>query len=214
MRSSSASVVSILADTAAAEQAARPVLIRETGEILIQRVVRAAHEQKKGAGVIIHPSGIIATNAHTVHDASRITVKMQSGSIVPADVMAVDFSLDLVLLKISAPAIQSIIWGNSDDLRMNEPVFAIGNSDILKNTFIEGRISGALINTAEGQNPNNMLQIDFKVYPGDSGSPVFNRQGQFVGMISAGGALNGKPASFAISSNSIRNMLNQALSKA
>ncbi len=98
-----------------------------------------------GSGVIIDPSGLVLTNSHVVFHRQSITVTLDNGTQLPATVVGADPILDLALLRISTPsdgALPGAVLGDSDELRVGEEVFAIGNPMGLDQTMTRGIVSG------------------------------------------------------------------------
>ena len=179
-------------------------------------LLRPATWTRTGAGIIINAGGMLAVNAHTVNHAARITVITDGHAAYPAKLLYIDPALDLALLKIEPAApLAALPLGDSDQLRLRSAVFSIGNSPLLKNTLSEGRLTGIGIPRTRGHESKSprtqLLQVSFNVYPGDSGSPVFNEAGEVVGIISAAIPRRGKTA-FAIPSNFISRAFSGGLS--
>ncbi len=169
--------------------------------------IRPTKWTRRGAGILIHASGLIATNAHTSNQAARITVFLADNHPYPAKTVFMDTTQDLALLKIEANVtLPALRLADSDQLALRTPVYTIGNSELTKNTLSEGRLTGIGVSRGQSQKIKNpqarLLQVSFNVYPGDSGSPVMNASGDVVGIISAAAQRRGKTA-FAVPSNFI-----------
>lgn len=157
--------------------------------------------EKTGAGVIIDPSGIIVTNAHTVAGAKKIAIRTNDGQEVPANLLGGSGQDDIVLLKVEAGVLPYSILADAGLLRPGDTVYSVGNSVFLNQTISEGVLLG--IGERE-QHPGGeaepvLLRINFKVYPGDSGTPIFGRSGNLYG-ITVGNAAN---SAIAVSSSRI-----------
>lgn len=170
--------------------AAKPYLIKETGEILIARDVKGFKYDRVGAGVVIDPSGLILTNAHTVQQAGRITVTLHDQTQLGAELVHLAPDSDFALLKVHPnEPLPAIHFADSDGLDFDHIVYSIGNSELLKNTISEGKIIGfgqAQAGKKPGDPKYDMLEINFGLYKGDSGTPVMNNQGELLGFITAG----------------------------
>jgi serine protease Do len=138
-----------------------------------------------GSGFIISGDGFILTNNHVVAKADKIKVKVASGKEYDAEVKGRDPNTDLALIKIKAEdTLPSVRLGDSDKLRVGDWVFAIGNPFGLDHTVTAGIVSakGRVI----GAGPyDNFIQTDASINPGNSGGPLFNLDGEVVGINTA-----------------------------
>lgn len=181
-----------------------------TGRILNRKPIKAFQYEKSGGGVIIDKSGIIATNAHTLQGAMQILVTLHDGRQYTAEPIFVAPGQDIVLIRIqTGEDLPSLKFADSDALKFQSTVYSIGSSELLDNTISEGIITG-LGQSRSAPGPGDpkiaMLQINFKVYPGDSGSPVLDSEGRLLGMTVAG-RTTGRQATLAIPANTIRKAL-------
>ena len=146
--------------------------------------------QAAGTGFIISTDGQIATNAHVVADATKITVKFADGSTAPAKVLGVDRTDDLAVVKVDKAGLTALPLGKSSNLRIGEPVVAIGNALDLTGgpTATEGIVSALdrTIDTNDGEHLTHLLQTDAAINPGNSGGPLLTLDGEVVGINSAG----------------------------
>lgn len=172
---------------------------------------REATPRKKrslGSGFIISGDGYILTNDHVVDNADIITVQLAGGKTYSATIQGIDPKLDLALLKIdSDEKLPSVKLGNSDKLEIGEWVMAIGNPFGLEQTVTVGIVSakGRVI----GAGPyDNFIQTDASINPGNSGGPLFNTQGEVVGINTAIVA-GGQGIGFAIPINTATTILPQ-----
>ena len=183
----------------------------QTGRILVlDRGTTLATYQRNGAGVIIDSSGVIVTNAHTINQAERVQVLLSNGAKVNARVVRFAKDLDLALLKIDAPvALPSIRLADSSQILLNQEIFSVGSSPLLKEAISGGKIIG-LASSRNAQYSNDyesdFFETSLTIYKGDSGGPLFNRSGELVGLMTAK-MLSKDNSSFAISSNKIRRYL-------
>lgn len=172
----------------------------------IQRQVYNAY----GSGVIITTDGYILTNNHVVQDAERITVTLNDRRELPARLVGNDPATDLAVIKIDAEGLTYLPFGNSDQVRVGEPVLAIGNPFNLTSTVTSGIISAKARNMHIIDNPRSsetplesFLQTDAAVNSGNSGGALVNSKAELVGVVTAIASGNGNYIgySFAIPSN-------------
>lgn len=138
-------------------------------------------EQSLGSGFIIEEDGYILTNAHVVARADEIRVKLADNRTFKAKVIGSDARTDIALLKIEAKGLPKVAIGSSKATRVGEWVLAIGSPFGLESTVTAGIVS------AKGRNlPNEndvrFIQTDAAVNPGNSGGPLFNLNGQVIGV--------------------------------
>jgi len=137
-----------------------------------------------GSGFIISADGYVVTNNHVVQEASEVVVKLRNGKEYKAKVIGTDEKLDVGLLKIDAKGLHTVHLGDSDKLRVGDWVVAIGNPFGLEQTVTAGIVSakGRVI----GAGPyDSFIQTDAAINPGNSGGPLFNAQGEVVGINTA-----------------------------
>jgi len=137
-----------------------------------------------GSGFIISHDGFVVTNNHVVDHADEIVVKTRDGSEYNAKVIGRDSKLDIALLKIKGKDFSTVKFGNSDKLRVGNWVLAIGNPFGLEQTVTAGIVSakGRVI----GAGPyDDFIQTDASINPGNSGGPLFNVNGEVVGINTA-----------------------------
>lgn len=139
-----------------------------------------------GSGFIISSDGYIVTNYHVVEGASTLTVTLYDGKEYPATVVGYEATNDVALLKIDATGLTAVSIGDSDSLAVGDQVSAIGNPlGELTYTMTVGYISALdrVINT-DGT-PINMMQTDAAINSGNSGGPLFDSNGNVVGITTA-----------------------------
>jgi len=173
---------------------------------------RAPHRlQGSGSGVIISPDGSILTNNHVVDGAQEVTVTMADKQEYKARVIGRDAKTDLAVLKIAAPgALPVAPMGSSTDLKVGEWVVAIGNPFGLGHTVTAGIVSakGRVI----GAGPyDDFIQTDAPINPGNSGGPLFNMNGEMVGITTAIIA-SGQGIGFAIPADLAKPLIPQLVS--
>ena len=137
-----------------------------------------------GSGFIISPDGYVLTNAHVVADASEVTVKLTDRREFAAKVIGVDKRSDVALIKIPATNLPSVHFGDSSRLRPGQWAIAIGSPFGFENSVTAGVISatGRPLPDDNGQSYVPYIQTDAAVNPGNSGGPLFNIDGQVVGI--------------------------------
>jgi len=140
-----------------------------------------------GSGFILDKDGYVMTNHHVIDNATEVLVTLQDKRQFEARIVGSDPRVDLALLKIKTekggvPAgLVPVPFGNSDAVRIAEPVFAVGNPFGLQHTVTTGIISAK--NRTIGVGPfDNFLQTDASINPGNSGGPLFNFKGEVIGI--------------------------------
>ncbi|MBM4201724.1 MAG: Do family serine endopeptidase, partial [Gammaproteobacteria bacterium] len=134
-----------------------------------------------GSGFVIRPDGLILTNAHVVDGASEVTVKLTDKREFPAKIIGIDKPTDLALLKIDAKDLRAVKLGNPEHTGVGDWVVAIGSPFGFENTVTAGIVSAKSRSLPEeGYVP--FLQTDVAVNPGNSGGPLFNLQGEVIGI--------------------------------
>lgn len=166
-----------------------------------------------GSGVVVHEEGYVMTNAHVIEQANNIKVIFSNGYEFPATVIAQDEDKDVAVVKIQTPKkLPFIHLGRSDDLMIGETVIAIGNPLGYSNTLTSGILSAVDrdIQVSEGTWLRGLIQTDAPINPGNSGGPLFNINGDLIGINTAiaAGADN---IGFAISVDTIVDNLRQML---
>jgi len=143
-----------------------------------------------GSGVIIDPAGLILTNFHVVSDRQVITVTLDDGTSLAAQLVGGDPIFDLALLRIPPPSsgkLPAATLGDSDRVRVGEEVLAIGNPLGLDQTLTRGIVSA--VNRILPETPFSlmepMIQTDTPINPGNSGGPLLNRCGEVIGITTA-----------------------------
>ena len=135
----------------------------------------------EGSGFIVSPDGYILTNAHVVENADEVTVKTTDRREYTAKVVGVDEQTDVALLKIEAKNLPTVRLGDPAKLRPGEWVVAIGSPFGFENSVTAGIVS-ATSRAMPGGNYTPFIQTDVAVNPGNSGGPLFNMNGEVVGI--------------------------------
>jgi S1-C subfamily serine protease len=175
--------------------------------------------QHRGSGFVIDKAGHVVTNYHVVESAAEINVSFSNRDTVEADLVGVDPSTDLALLRVDArsSALTPLSLGNSDSVRVGDEVVAIGNPFGLDRTVTFGIVSGL---QREIRAPNTfaidqVIQTDAPINEGNSGGPLLSMRGQVIGVntqirtadIGSGNVGIG----FAVPSNTVKDVVAQLL---
>ncbi len=137
-----------------------------------------------GSGFIIDPTGIIVTNNHVVGHADAIVVSLTDGRQLPARVIGRDELTDLAVIKVTAVgSLPAVSWGDSRKVEAGDWILAAGNPFGLGGSVSAGIVSAEGRDLGSGPY-DNFLQIDAPINPGNSGGPVFNMDGQVIGVTS------------------------------
>ena len=136
------------------------------------------------SGFIVRSDGLIVTNRHVVAGARSVHVKLQDSREVPAQVIGVDATTDLALLRISAGVLPALRLGSSDKISVGDPVVAIGNPFGLGQTVTAGILS-ARGRTLDEDPYTDFLQTDAAINFGNSGGPLLSADGAVIGVTTA-----------------------------
>ncbi|MDE1931428.1 MAG: DegQ family serine endoprotease [Alphaproteobacteria bacterium] len=143
------------------------------------------HATSLGSGFIIDPSGLVVTNNHVIADADQITVTLQDDTNFKAEVVGKDSKTDLALLRIkSLKPLPFVKFGDSDKSRVGDWVLAIGNPFGLGGTVTAGILSARAREINSGPY-DDFLQTDAAINRGNSGGPMFNMDGDVIGINTA-----------------------------
>ncbi len=183
-----------------------------------ERYERDTERQSRGAGsgVVISHDGYIVTNNHVVDNASKIEVVLNDNRSYPAEIVGVDGSTDLAVIRIKEKKLQPISYGSSESIEIGEWVLAIGNPFEFRSTVTAGIIS------AKGRNINilrtrdrieSFIQTDAAVNPGNSGGALVNLTGELVGINTAIASPSGAFAgySFAVPSALVKKVVSDLI---
>lgn len=140
-----------------------------------------------GSGLVLDKEGYVLTNAHVVEGASEVVVTLKDKREYKAKIIGKDPKLDLAILQVRdanrkvPDDLVPVPLGDSEKVRIAEPVFAVGNPMGLQHTVTMGIISAK--NRTIGVGPfDNFLQTDASINPGNSGGPLFNMKGEVIGI--------------------------------
>ena len=166
-----------------------------------------------GSGSVLDRQGHILTNYHVVEGARQIQATLHDGQSYTAELVGQDPLNDIAVLHIDAPLerLQPITWGDSAQLKIGQKIFAIGNPFGLERTLTVGIISSLnrTLPSRNGRTMKSIIQIDAALNQGNSGGPLLNSAGQFVGMNTAIASQSGENTGvgFSISANTIRRVI-------
>ena len=174
-----------------------------------------------GSGFIVSPDGYILTNYHVIEYAYKgnyaITVMLHDGTRYEASIVGVEDCNDIAVLKIDASGLDPVTFGDSDKLSVGDDVYAVGNPlGELEFSMTTGHVSALdrLITTDESSEAINMFQIDAAVNSGNSGGPVYNANGEVVGIVTAKYSDTGvEGLGFAIPINDAAKIANDLITK-
>jgi serine protease Do len=164
-----------------------------------------------GSGFIIDASGVVVTNNHVIADADEINVIMNDGTKIKADIVGIDKKTDLAVLKFKPPRpLTAVKFGDSDKLRLGDWVVAIGNPFSLGGTVTAGIVSAKNRDISSGPY-DSYIQTDAAINRGNSGGPLFNLEGEVIGVntliISPSGGSIG--IGFAVPSKTVAGVVDQ-----
>lgn len=174
---------------------------------VLQSVVSISTNIGQGSGAIIDAKGYVITNVHVISGASTARATTYSGKSYSANTLVgYDAAADIAVLKIDAPGLEALRFGDSDDVKVGEKVIAAGNPAGLSFTVTEGIVSA--FRTFNGI---KYIQTDVPINPGNSGGPLINAKGEIIGInnFKVGGF---ESLGFAISSNKAKNVVSKIIS--
>ncbi|WP_197524809.1 S1C family serine protease [Botrimarina hoheduenensis] len=171
-----------------------------------------------GSGAILDKEGHILTNQHVIDGADQVQITLASGAAFNARVIGSDKEYDMAVLKIEADpeVLNPVKLGRSDNLRVGQKAYVLGNPFGLEGTLTTGMISSlnrTVPSRRGGRAMTGMVQTDAAMNPGNSGGPLLNSSGEMVGMCVAIVSATGQNAGvgFAIPMNRIRRFLPELL---
>jgi serine protease Do len=138
-----------------------------------------------GSGFVVDPSGIVVTNNHVIAEADEINVIFTDGTRLKAEVVGRDKKTDLAVLRVNPlKPLMAVKFGDSDKIRLGEWVIAIGNPFSLGGTVTAGIVSARNRDINSGPY-DNYIQTDAAINRGNSGGPLFNLEGEVIGVNTA-----------------------------
>lgn len=174
-------------------------LLREMGNLSAQDRIFARNNpmvlyEGQGSGFVIGADGLILTNYHVLEDGGDIEVSLADGRRFRGVIVGADPATDLAVIKVDAEDLMPVEWGDSDQVEVGTPVWAVGSPFGLQQTVTFGIISGKhrvdFRSTRAGRvnagTPyGDLMQSDVALNPGNSGGPLVNAMGQVVGVNAA-----------------------------
>lgn len=168
-----------------------------------------------GSGVIVTQDGYILTNNHVINDADEINIKLQDGRTTQATVVGRDPETDLAILKVELKNLPVIAIGDSEQSKVGDIVFAVGNPFGVGQTVTQGIVSATQRSDLGIQTFENFIQTDAAINPGNSGGALIDVNGNLIGINNAiftrtGGHLG---IGFAIPVNLAKDVMTQLIEK-
>ncbi|WP_288379578.1 Do family serine endopeptidase [uncultured Acinetobacter sp.] len=178
----SVSVVKKMTQEELLQQQVPEILRRFFGNQVIIPQQQAPQEKTGyGSAFFISKDGYLLTNHHVVEDASRITITLNDRREIDAKVVGSDERTDVALLKVDGANFPALKIGNVDQLKVGQPVLAIGSPFGFDYSASAGIVSAKSRNMV-GETSVPFIQTDVALNPGNSGGPLFNQQGEVVGV--------------------------------
>jgi len=142
-----------------------------------------------GSGFVFDKQGHIITNEHVIDDARKVVVTFLDGRSYNAEIIGTDEFTDLAVIKVNADLalLHPLSIGDSSNLKVGEPIAAIGNPFGLSGSMTSGIVSqlGRLLPSGSGYSIPDVIQTDAAINPGNSGGPLLNMRGEIVGINTA-----------------------------
>jgi serine protease Do len=170
-----------------------------------------APQVARGTGFLVSSDGYILTNNHVIQDSKAIKVLLHSGEEYDGELVGADPSTDIAVVKIKTSNAPYLELANSDGLEVGQWAIACGNPYELRSTLTVGVISATGRNNLNISSVEDFIQTDAAINSGNSGGPLFNIEGQVIGINTAivtrtGGSMG---LGFAVPSNMAKHVMNQ-----
>ena len=150
-------------------------------QVIIPQQQAPQEKTAYGSAFFISKDGYLLTNHHVVEDASKVTIRLNDRREIDATVVGSDERTDVALLKVKGSDFPELRTGNVDRLRVGEPVLAIGSPFGFDYSASAGIVSAKMRNMM-GETSVPFIQTDVALNPGNSGGPLFNQNGEVVGV--------------------------------
>jgi S1-C subfamily serine protease len=179
---------------------------------------QAAPRQALGSGFVIDKTGHIVTNYHVIEGADEIEVSFSNQDTLSASIVGSDPSTDIAVLRVQSTSrgLAPLAFGNSDTVRVGDPVVAIGNPFGLRRTATAGIVSAVqerTITAPNGYPIDHVIQTDAQINSGNSGGPLLSARGEVIGVNSqiprADGSTGNVGIGFAVPSNTVKEVVAQ-----
>ncbi len=199
------------------ERCNRSVVHIATKSVSVDSFSQLKLREGSGSGSVLDKEGLILTNYHVIEGARAISVGLHNGLFYDAELVGQDPDTDIAVLRIKAPSenLFPVSLGESEDLRVGQRIYAIGNPFGLERTMSTGMISSLdrQIPAKTGRSMRSLIQLDATLNQGNSGGPLLNTRGQQIGMNTAIISSDGDSAGvgFAIPSSTIRRIVPQLI---
>lgn len=186
---------------------ATPLAQRALNATVYLEVERQGGQDTQGSGFFVRP-GYVATNYHVIERAETTIARLvgTQTTYTVERIVATDERHDLAIIKVTGDTPPELTLGNSDEVRIGETVYAVGNP-----IGLQGTVSRGIVSSMRDFGQNGIrIQIDAPISPGNSGGPVLNEEGEVIGVsVSSIRGINAQNLNFAIPSNYLKALLRE-----